>query len=92
MSPLLKSKARELNINRKGIDFVKPWPRHVIEAITGQISVELWQMLTLNVPSLSHIRLSQWQQIFDIIAIASGGDAFSAGKAYEVRKLYSNFF
>lgn len=41
-------------------------------------------MLTLNVSTLSHLQLSQWQQLFDIIAIVSAGDAFSAGKAYEV--------
>lgn len=49
-----------------------------------QISTELWQSLTTNVTSLSQIRLFQWQQLFDIISIASAGDAYSAGKAFEV--------
>ena len=51
----------------------------------NQISTELWQLLTTNVSALSQIRLNQWQQLFDVIAITSAGDAFSAGKAYEVR-------
>jgi hypothetical protein len=72
------------NKNRRDIDFLRSWPKHIISAMTAQIAVELWQMLTLNVSTLSHIQLAQWQQLFDIIAIASAGDAFAAGKAYEV--------
>ena len=85
----LMSREERVQVRRKGrskheIDFLKSWPKHIIQNMTAQIAVELWQMLTLNVSTLCHIHLAQWQQLFDIIAIASGGDAFAAGKAYEV--------
>lgn len=66
------------------LDFLKSWPRFVIQSMTAQIAVALWQMLTLNVSTLSHMQLAQWQQLFDIIAIASAGDKFAASKAFEV--------
>lgn len=51
-----------------------------------QVASGMWPLLTLNVESLPHLPLEQWQTIFGVIACTAAGDSFSALKSFEVRR------
>ena len=51
--------------------------------MSGQVSAGMWRVLTTNLEVLPTLSLSQWQVIFDVIAVCAGAGGYASIKAFE---------
>eukprot|EP00596_Hydrurales_sp_CCMP1899_P004941 CAMPEP_0119047238 /NCGR_PEP_ID=MMETSP1177-20130426/51980_1 /TAXON_ID=2985 /ORGANISM="Ochromonas sp, Strain CCMP1899" /LENGTH=1905 /DNA_ID=CAMNT_0007021581 /DNA_START=110 /DNA_END=5824 /DNA_ORIENTATION=- len=51
--------------------------------VAGQISAGMWRVLTTNLDILPTLTLTQWQIIFDVIAVSASAGGYASIKAFE---------